>query len=48
VGGVGIEFKTRFLAISPEIRYSHPTQGLYPRDGRFTALVGFAFGKGKN
>jgi len=44
VGGAGIEFKTRHVMISPEVRFSRPTYG-YPRDNRFTALVGFTFGK---
>jgi hypothetical protein len=44
VGGAGIEFKTRHVMISPELRFSRPTYG-NPRDNRFTALVGFTFGK---
>jgi hypothetical protein len=42
VAGAGVEFKTRYLTISPELRYSRPTNS--PRDNRFTALVGFTFG----
>ena len=40
----GIEFKTRFMTISPEMRFSRPTNG-YLRDNRFTGLVGFTFKK---
>jgi hypothetical protein len=43
VTGAGIEFRTRHLTLSPELRFSHPTSG-GPRDNRFTALVGFSFG----
>lgn len=44
VAGAGIEFRTRYLTISPEVRYNRPASG-YPRDNRFTALVGFTFGR---
>ncbi|MBC7924604.1 MAG: PorT family protein [Bryobacteraceae bacterium] len=40
--GAGLEFKTRYLRISPELRFSRL---LYDsRDNRFTAMVGFTFG----
>ena len=42
--GAGIEFTTRYVTISPELRFSRPTYG-YPRDNRFTGLVGFTFRK---
>lgn len=42
--GVGIEFKTRHVTISPELRFNRPTN-TYPRDNRFTGMVGFTFGK---
>jgi hypothetical protein len=42
--GAGIEFKTRNVTISPELRFSRHTYG-YPRDNRFTGMVGFTFGK---
>ena len=35
--------KTHYVTISPELRFSRLTNG-YPRDNRFTALVGFTFG----
>jgi hypothetical protein len=44
IAGAGIEFKTGYLTVSPEVRFSRPTWG-NPRDNRFTALVGFTFGK---
>lgn len=44
--GTGIEFKTRYVWISPEVRFSRPTNG-YPRDSRFTGMVGFTFGNHK-
>jgi hypothetical protein len=44
VGGAGIEFRTKHVMISPEVRFSRPTNGT-PRDNRFTALVGFTFGR---
>jgi len=44
VGGAGLEFKTRYITIAPEMRYNRPTYG-YPRDNPFTGLVGFTFGK---
>ena len=44
VAGVGMEFKTRHVTISPEMRFSRPTYG-YPRENRFTGLVGFTFGR---
>ena len=42
VAGAGVEFRTRYMSISPELRYSRPTNN--SRDNRFTALVGFNFG----
>jgi hypothetical protein len=42
-GGVGVEFKTRYLTIAPELRFSRLIN-TYPRDNRFTALVGLTFG----
>lgn len=44
VAGGGLEFKTRYVTISPELRWSRPLHD-YPRDNRFTGLVGFTFGK---
>jgi hypothetical protein len=44
VAGAGIEFKTRYGRISPEVRFSRPTDA-YPRDNRLTGLVGFTWGK---
>jgi hypothetical protein len=46
VAGGGLEFRTHYVDISPEFRFSRPTNG-YPRDNRFTALVGFTFGRKK-
>jgi hypothetical protein len=43
VAGAGLEFRTHYVTISPELRFSRFTYG-YPRDNRFTALVGFTFG----
>ena len=42
VAGAGVEFRTRYVTISPELRYSRPTNS--PRDNRVAALVGFTFG----
>ncbi|MCX6603946.1 MAG: outer membrane beta-barrel protein [Acidobacteria bacterium] len=39
VGG-GLEFKTRYLTIAPEVRFDRP-RNEYPISNRFTALVGF-------
>lgn len=44
VAGAGIEFKSRYGRISPEVRFSRPTNG-YPRDNRFTGLVSFTWGR---
>jgi hypothetical protein len=44
VGGVGIEFRAGRISIAPELRFSRPTHGAV-HDNRFTALVGFTFGK---
>jgi Outer membrane protein beta-barrel domain len=41
--GLGLEFKTRYLTISPELRFSRLIN-TYPRDNRFTGMVGFTFG----
>lgn len=43
--GVGLDFRTRYVTISPEFRASRPTAGVYPRETGYTALVGFSFGK---
>ena len=43
VGG-GLEFKTRYLTIAPEVRFDRP-RNEYPVSNRFTALVGFTWGK---
>lgn len=43
-GGVGLEFKTRSMTIATEMRFHRPTNS-YPRESRFTGLVGFTFGK---
>ena len=42
--GAGIEFKTRYLTIAPEMRFTHQMTS-YPHDNRYTALVGFTFGR---
>ena len=44
VGGAGLEFKTRHVTISPELRYNRVKHGAN-NDGRFTGLVGFTFGR---
>jgi hypothetical protein len=41
--GVGLEFKTRHVTITPELRFSRLIN-TYPRDNRFTGMVGFTFG----
>jgi hypothetical protein len=41
--GVGVEFRTGFLTITPELRWSRYLDR-YPRENRFTGLVGFTFG----
>ncbi len=41
--GVGLEFKTRYLTITPELRFSRLIN-TYPRDNRFSGVVGFTFG----
>ncbi|WP_031499713.1 outer membrane beta-barrel protein [Bryobacter aggregatus] len=38
--GAGLEFHTRFVTISPELRFSRTQE----RDNRYTGLVGFTFG----
>lgn len=42
--GVGLEFKTKYGLISPEVRFNRPIHD-YPRDVRVTGMVGFTFGK---
>jgi hypothetical protein len=42
--GVGLEFKTSLLTITPELRFSRYIISTYPRDNRFTGMVGFTFG----
>jgi hypothetical protein len=42
--GAGIEFKSRYGTIAPEVRFSRPTNS-YPRDNRLTGLVSFTWGK---
>jgi len=44
VAGVGLEFKTRYLTIAPEARFDRP-RNEYPISNRFTALVGFTWGR---
>jgi Outer membrane protein beta-barrel domain len=41
--GLGVEFRTGFLTIAPELRWSRYLDG-YPRENRFVGLVGFTFG----
>jgi hypothetical protein len=41
--GLGVEFRTGFLTITPELRWSRYLDGS-PRENRFTGLVGFTFG----
>ena len=42
--GAGIEFRTRYGTISPEFRFSRPIDNT-PPENRFTALVGFTWGR---
>jgi hypothetical protein len=42
--GAGLEFRTKMLTITPELRFSRLIN-TYPRDNRFTGLVGFTFGR---
>ena len=44
--GAGLDFKTHYVTISPEVRFNHFTDG-YPHENRVTALVGFTFGHKK-
>lgn len=44
VFGAGLEFKTRYLTIAPEVRFDRP-RNEYPISNRFTALVGFTWGR---
>ncbi|MBI4902543.1 MAG: outer membrane beta-barrel protein [Acidobacteria bacterium] len=44
VAGAGLEFRTRFVTITPEFRFTRPTHG-YPRENRATGMVGFTFGR---
>ena len=46
VVGAGLDFKTHYVTISPEVRFNHFTDG-YPHENRVTALVGFTFGHKK-
>ena len=41
--GAGLDFKTRYVTISPELRFTRPTNS-GRNDNNFTALVGFTFG----
>lgn len=41
--GAGVEFRTRYVTISPELRYMRPLN-TYPRENRLTGIVGFTFG----
>ncbi len=43
VGG-SLEFKTRYLTITPEVRFDRP-RNEYTISNRFTALVGFTWGR---
>jgi hypothetical protein len=45
--GVGLEFKTGYLTITPELRFSRLIN-TYPRDNRFTGMVGFTFDRKSN
>ena len=45
VAGLGLDFRRGPITITPEFRFSRATYGAYPQDNRFTALVGFSFGK---
>lgn len=42
VAGAGLEFKTRYVTIAPEVRWVRPLQDA--RNHRFYGLVGFTFG----
>lgn len=42
--GAGLEFRTHYVTITPEARYSRPVNG-HPKENRVTGLVGFTFGK---
>lgn len=44
IAGVGLEFKTRLVTISPEVRYQLPRSSSQS-DRHFTAVVGFTFGR---
>lgn len=44
VAGGGLEFRTRYGTIAPEVRVTRPVNG-YPKDTRVTGLVGFTFGR---
>lgn len=41
--GAGMDFKTRYVTISPEVRFTRPVNS-GRSDNNFTALVGFTFG----
>lgn len=42
--GAGLEFRTKHVTITPELRWSRNIN-TYPRDNRFTGMVGFTFGR---
>ena len=44
VAAAGLDFRRGAVTITPEFRFSRPIYGAYPRDNRFTTLVGFSFG----
>lgn len=44
VAGAGIEFRTRFVRIAPEVRFNRPTHGGL-RENRVTGLVRLTFGR---
>lgn len=44
VAGAGIEFRTRYVTIAPEVRFTRPRPD-GSRENRVTGLVGFTFGK---
>ncbi len=41
--GGGLEFKTRYVTIAPEVRWTRPLEG--QRDNRVFGLIGFTFGR---
>jgi hypothetical protein len=42
--GAGLEFRTKHVTITPELRWSRNIN-TFPRDNRFTGMVGFTFGR---